>query len=98
MKDRKMEDGKMKPDVIKQVMVVAAVFAFSVPALSADAKKAASDALKKEIAGHRAMAEAHSNAAACLESGKPEKQCEEQLQKDCKGLGIGKHCGMKHSH
>jgi hypothetical protein len=44
------------------------------------------------------MAEAHTNAAMCLEAGKPEKDCEAQLQKDCKGLGIGKNCGMKHKH
>ncbi len=50
------------------------------------------------IADHRAMAEAHLNAAKCLESGKGEKACHEQLAKDCKGLGIGKYCGMKHKH
>ena len=45
-----------------------------------------------------AMAEAHLNAAKCFESGKSEKQCHEQLAKDCKGLAIGKYCGMKHRH
>ena len=54
----------------------------------AHAKAAAND--------HRAMAEAHLSAAKCLESGKPEKDCHAQLAKDCKGLGIGKYCGMKH--
>jgi len=44
------------------------------------------------------MAEAHLNAARCLESGKPEKDCHDQLARDCKGLGIGKYCGMKHRH
>jgi hypothetical protein len=52
--------------------------------------------VKKDIADHRAMADAHLNAAKCLESGKPEKECQAQLAKDCKGLGIGKYCGMKH--
>jgi hypothetical protein len=52
--------------------------------------------VKKDIAGHRAMADAHLNAAKCLESGTPEKECQAQLAKDCKGLGIGKYCGMKH--
>ncbi len=52
----------------------------------------------EEIAGHRAMAAAHEKAAKCLEEGKPEKACHEQLEKDCRGLGIGKHCGMKHKH
>ena len=54
--------------------------------------------MKKDIADHRAMADAHLNAAKCLESGKPEKECHAQLAKDCKGLGIGKYCGMKHKH
>jgi hypothetical protein len=54
--------------------------------------------VKGDIADHRAMAEAHLNAAKCLESGKPEKECLAQLGKDCKGLGIGKYCGMKHKH
>ena len=54
--------------------------------------------VKEGIADHRAMAEAHLNAARCLESGKPEKVCHDQLARDCKGLGIGKYCGMKHKH
>ncbi len=54
--------------------------------------------VKKDVQDHRAMAEAHLNAAKCLESGKPEKECQAQLAKDCKGLGIGKYCGMKHRH
>ena len=52
--------------------------------------------VRKDIADHRAMADAHLNAAKCLESGTPEKQCQAQLAKDCKGLGIGKYCGMRH--
>lgn len=52
--------------------------------------------VKKDIANHRAMAEAHLNAAICLESGRPEKECRAQLAKDCKGLAIGKYCGMRH--
>ena len=54
--------------------------------------------VRKDIADHRAMAEAHLLAAKCLESGSPEKTCQAQLAKDCKGLGIGKYCGMKHKH
>lgn len=52
--------------------------------------------VKKDVADHLAMAEAHLSAAKCLESGKPEKECQAQLAKDCKGLAIGKYCGMKH--
>ncbi len=44
------------------------------------------------------MAAAHEAAAKCLEAGKGEKTCLEQLRKDCKGVGIGKYCGMKHHH
>lgn len=51
---------------------------------------------KEDAARHRALAAVHESAARCLESGKSEKTCEEQLRKDCKGLGIGKYCGMKH--
>lgn len=47
---------------------------------------------------HRTMAAAHEAAARCLEAGKGEKACLEQLRKDCKGIGIGKYCGMKHQH
>jgi hypothetical protein len=47
---------------------------------------------------HRIMAEAHEAAAKCYEAGKGEKACLEQLRKDCKSVGIGKYCGMKHQH
>jgi hypothetical protein len=53
---------------------------------------------KKDIARHRAMAAAHTQAAKCLESGKTEEVCLKELQAACKGLGIGKYCGMKHEH
>ena len=54
--------------------------------------------LKEDIARHRAMAAAHEAAAKCLESGKKEEVCEAELLKACKGLAIGKYCGMKHRH
>lgn len=54
--------------------------------------------IKKDVADHRAMAEAHLAAAKCLEGGKPEKECRAQLARDCKGLAIGKYCGMQHRH
>lgn len=53
---------------------------------------------KEDIARHRAMAAAHEAAAKCLESGKGEDICQKELQTACKGLGIGKYCGMKHAH
>jgi hypothetical protein len=54
--------------------------------------------IQKDIGDHRAMADAHSAAAKCLEEGKGIKVCHGQLVKDCKGLGIGSLCGMKHKH
>jgi hypothetical protein len=53
---------------------------------------------KEDAKRHRALAQLHDAAAKCLESGKPAKECHAQLLKDCKGVGIGKYCGMKHQH
>ena len=53
---------------------------------------------KEDIARHRAMAAAHESAAKCRESGKTEEVCGKELQAACKGLAIGKYCGMKHEH
>jgi hypothetical protein len=52
----------------------------------------------QDIQRHRAMALAHENAARCLEAGKPEQECQEQLRVECKGLAIGRYCGMRHEH
>jgi len=84
---------------MKTLITTLLMAAFLSPALAAE-KDAKDDPahVKKDVADHRAMAEAHSNAAKCLESGKPEKDCQAQLAKDCKGLAIGKYCGMKHRH
>lgn len=54
--------------------------------------------LAEDAARHRAMAAAHEGAAKCLEVKKDEKVCLAELQAACKGLGIGKMCGMKHAH
>jgi hypothetical protein len=53
---------------------------------------------KADIGKHRAIAAAHEGAAKCLEAGKTEKVCHEELRNACKGLAIGKYCGMKHEH
>lgn len=53
---------------------------------------------KEDIAKHRAIAAAHEAVAKCLESGKKEEVCNQELQAACKGLAIGKFCGMKHEH
>jgi hypothetical protein len=52
----------------------------------------------REIAQHRAIAAAHEAAAKCLEAGTDEDICNAELAKACKGLAIGKFCGMKHTH
>jgi hypothetical protein len=53
---------------------------------------------KEDIQRHRALAAAHEGAAKCLESGKKEDVCMKELQAACKGLAVGKYCGMKHVH
>jgi len=80
-------------------IIAAGLMALSGAGLAAEkAKKDDPAQVKKDVADHLAMAEAHINAAKCLESGKSENECHAQLAKDCKGLGIGKYCGMKHKH
>jgi hypothetical protein len=44
------------------------------------------------------MAAAHEAAARCLEAGRGEKVCYAELALACKGLAIGKYCGMRHAH
>lgn len=53
---------------------------------------------RDDIARHRAMAAAHEGAAKCLEAGKGEKVCMAELSVACKGLALGKYCGMRHAH
>jgi uncharacterized protein YgiB involved in biofilm formation len=65
----------------------------ALPAMAEDAKAVAQD-----IQRHRAMAAAHEAAAQCLASGKKHDVCQKELQAACKGLAIGKYCGMKHEH
>ncbi|MFM9880144.1 MAG: hypothetical protein ACKVOO_07030 [Burkholderiaceae bacterium] len=54
--------------------------------------------VKQDIARHKAMAAAHTAAAQCLQSGKAHDICNKELQAACKGLAVGKYCGMKHAH
>lgn len=53
---------------------------------------------QEDIKRHRAMAAAHEGAAKCLEAGKKEEVCMAELQTACKGLAIGKYCGLRHVH
>ena len=80
------------------VVMVAGLVAGPMAPAAEKGKKDDPAHVKQDVADHLAMAEAHLNAAKCLESGKAEKECHAQLAKDCKGLGIGKICGMKHRH
>lgn len=57
-----------------------------------------SEHAREDIARHRAMAAAHEAAARCLEAGRPEADCQKELAVACKGLAIGKYCGMRHEH
>ena len=70
----------------------------SSPKPAAAAAAAPSDHVKKDITRHRAMAQAHEATARCLEAGKSEDACIKELQSACKGLAIGKYCGMRHEH
>jgi hypothetical protein len=74
-----------------------ALILISLTTMNAIAQHSAEDT-KKDIQRHRAMAVAHEAAAKCLEAGKKEEVCLKELQAACKGLGIGKYCGMKHEH
>ena len=78
--------------------VVMAVWSGAVLAQTPPAASHGSKETKEDIARHRAMAAAHEGAAKCLESGKKDEVCEKELAAACKGLAIGKYCGMKHVH
>ena len=85
--------------MFKVFLTAVSFVVMSTAAFSAMAADTHSDKERKEdIARHRAMAKAHTDAAMCLESGQKEAICEKALQIACKGLAIGKDCGMKHAH
>jgi len=76
---------------------LAALILSSLFAASAMAVESAQDT-KEDVARHRAIAAAHEAAAKCREAGKGEELCLKELQAACKGIAIGKYCGMKHEH
>lgn len=76
-------------------LLIALVF---LPALAWAADKHGTEEVKKDIQRHRQMAAAHEAAARCLESGQDPESCQKALQGACKGLAIGKYCGMRHAH
>ena len=79
---------------MKKYLVLAAFLSSSAFAASAHTDKE----IKEDISRHRAMAAAHEGAAKCLESAKKPEVCEKELQAACKGLAVGKYCGLKHVH
>lgn len=56
------------------------------------------DAWENPVKSLSQTAQAHLAAAACIEAGKPQETCLWDLQLACKGLAIGKYCGMVHAH
>ena len=75
------------------------LFLFAAALLSTAALAQHSDQeTQEDVKRHRAMAVAHEGAAKCLEAGKGEKVCMQELAVACKGLALGKYCGMRHAH
>jgi hypothetical protein len=54
--------------------------------------------IEEDIKRHLAMAEAHQAAAQCLQQGRDYKVCQQELQTACRGLALGRYCGMRHTH
>ena len=79
---------------MKKYLLIAAVFAGTAFASLDHTDKET----KEDMTRHREMAVAHEGAAKCLESGKKPDVCEKELQAACRGLAVGKYCGMKHVH
>lgn len=84
--------------MFKVFLAVASSVLLSVSSVAFAADAHGDKERKEDITRHRAMAKAHADAAMCLESGKKEEECDKALQAACKGLAIGKSCGMKHAH
>lgn len=87
----------MKNRLSVQILTILSVTALSA-ALSLAQAQHSDKEVKEDAQRHRAMAAAHEAAAKCLEGGKKPDLCTQQLQAACKGLAVGKYCGMKHGH
>jgi hypothetical protein len=81
-------------DPVKKAVLFLSAFLLSGAALA----QHSGQEVKEDIQRHRGMAAAHEAAARCLEAGKGEKVCVAELQAACKGLALGKYCGMRHAH
>lgn len=88
----------MKTTLTMLVLAMLAAPAAAQSPAPAPAKPAVSAHAQKDALRHRAMAAAHEAAARCFEAGKTEEQCHAELQTACKGLALGKYCGMRHEH
>ena len=84
--------------MIKTFLALASLVLLSVSSITFAAETHGDKERKEDITRHKAMSKAHADAAICLESGKKEDVCDKALQAACKGLAIGKDCGMKHVH
>jgi hypothetical protein len=84
--------------MLKALLKISLLMLLSMSASAFAAENHGDKERKEDITRHRAMAKAHTDAAVCLESGKKEEDCDKALQAACKGLAIGKSCGMKHVH
>jgi hypothetical protein len=90
---------------VKSVLLCLTLAVPAVPALAqapqqANKKPTSKDEAHRrdDIARHRQMARAHEDAARCLESGEKEGTCQERLREACKGIAVGRYCGMRHDH
>lgn len=95
---RRIESQLRRHRMSRYIAIAAALALLVAVVAQAAATRPGSAHVKKDVERHRAMAAAHEAAAKCLESGKDEEQCLRDLQAACKGLAIGKHCGMRHEH
>lgn len=83
---------------MKQSHLIAMTFLLLAAAPNWAADPHSAKETQADVARHRSIAAAHEAAAKCLESGQSEEVCHKALLAACKGLAIGKYCGMKHSH
>lgn len=87
---------------MKKLTNICACALFSLLSLNVWAGDHSAEEVKQDIERHRAMAAAHTAMAQCMEAAGADKtaqnQCQKELLAACKGLAVGKYCGMKHAH
>jgi hypothetical protein len=81
---------------MKKYIFIIAALALSAQVFAAAAAPELNQETRDDIAKHETIAAAHTEAAKCLRAGKPDAVCEGALLQACKGVAIGKFCGMKH--